>query len=73
MKIFLHNLADHSYASITQCLRHHLAHGISTILIKKFDVNIVSDISQSLKGQVILKRALKNNAKHTEDVLQCYY
>ena len=31
----VHNLADHSYVSITECLRHHLAHGISTIPIKK--------------------------------------
>ena len=65
----VHNLADHSYVSITECLRHHLAHGISTIPIKKFEGNIVSDISQTLKAQAILKRALKNNTKYTEDIL----
>ena len=65
----VHDLGDHSYVSITECLRHHLAHGITTLPLEHFEGTNVSNISQSKRAQVVLNRALSNNEKNEETIL----
>ena len=54
----MHHLRYHSYVSITQCLRHHLAPGISTLPLEHFEGTIISNIPQPKRAQGILNGAI---------------
>jgi hypothetical protein len=60
---------DHSYASVKQCIAHHLANGLSIMDICDNEKYIITYMGESKRATTMKKRAIQVNSHHMEDTL----